>query len=141
MKLTYRQLVSSIGAFNELQELRLTPKMALDIYKLGKELERELAAYRELSSKIYLQYGATTTPESGGLDTSTIKSEDYPKLGEDMDELLDSECEIKDYAIPMESFEKFSLNISPRMIGSLEWLLFPEKEEEPKATKTAKTAK
>jgi hypothetical protein len=128
MKIQYKQILGSVGAYRELQNFKFPPKIALDIYKLGKELDRELEAYNELSRNIYKEH---KVPEvDGRYNFEKMKPEDFQVFTKELEELLDAEAEIKDYHIPMSVFEKFNLNISPNMISALEWLIKPEESNE-----------
>jgi hypothetical protein len=121
MKLKIKQILVSVEPFVELQELKFPPKISMDIYKLGKELDKELEAYREMMKKIYAEY---KVPESSGmysvkgLDPHIIKS-----LEHDLNELVNVEVEIGNYSIPFEVFEQNNITISPRMLIVLEWLI------------------
>lgn len=136
MNITYKQILNSVAAFKELQNLRFPPKTALDVYKLGKELDRELETYNELSVKLYKEY---KVPEvDGKYKFDELNSSDFSKLTDDLEELLDANAEIKEYHIPMETFERFDLNISPNLVMALEWLIRPPMDEEVPKEKTAK---
>jgi hypothetical protein len=130
MKVTYKKLLNSISAFRELQEMKLPPRTSLDIYKLGKEVDRELETYQEMAKKVYLEHGAKEDGES--LSLKEIK--DLDALTEDLKELQAAEADLKEVSIPVELFERFNLNVSTNMLIGLDWLIkFEEEEEEAKA--------
>lgn len=142
MKITFKQALSSVVAFRELQELKFPPSVALQVYKLGKELDRELEDYRELSKGIYKNNNVPETSE--GFDLKAIKPKQFDKVLKELDELLAQEVDLKDYHIPVETFERYDLPISTNLIIALEWLIQPEPEVEEKTIEQgvkAKTAK
>jgi hypothetical protein len=133
MKIQFDKVLMSMAAFKELQELKLPPSLSLQVYKLGKELDREMEAYRELTKQIYKNHGIPETPT--GFDLKEVDKDTFKKISEELDELLEQEMEIKDYHIPFETFERFNLPISTNLLIALEWLVKPEgevKQEEPR---------
>lgn len=129
MKVTYKQLLNSLPAFRELQEMKLPPRTSLDIYKLGKEVDRELETYQEMAKKVYLEHGA----KEEGDNISLKEVKDLDALAKDLKELQDSEADLKDTSIEVELFERFGLNVSTNMLIGLDWLINFEEEEKAKA--------
>lgn len=135
MNIKYRQLLGSVPAFKELQGLKLPPRNSLDIYKLGKALDKEIEAYQDLSKELYKRHKVPQTQD--GFDLTKLKTEDFDALAKDLDELLDSEIDLKDVSIPVEVFEKYDIPITASMLIALDWLIKVEEdqkeEEAPKA--------
>lgn len=131
MKIKFKQALMSVAGFKELQELKFPPSITLQVYKLGKELDRELETYRELSKSIYKNHNV---PEGdGGFDLSKVDSDTFFKISQDLDELLDQEVELKDYDIPFSMIEKYNNTCSTNMLIALDWLLNPEGLKKEKA--------
>lgn len=128
MKITFKQVLTSVVAFRELQELKFPPSVSLQVYKLGKELDREVEDYRELSKGVYKNNNVPETSE--GFDLKAIKPKEFEKISKELDELLEQEVEIKDYHIPVDTFERFNLPISTNLLIALDWLIKPDEEEE-----------
>jgi hypothetical protein len=128
MNITFRKIIGSVGAFKELQELKFPPSVTLNVYKLGKELDRELETYRDLSKKIYVEHEVPEKADKS-YDLNALEPDKFELLAKDLDELLDSEVELKNYNIPLEVFERFNLTISTAMLISLDWLIKPEEDE------------
>lgn len=140
MKLTFKTILSSVKGLQELQELKFPPKISLDIYKMAKELDRELVAYRDLKDKIFKHY---QIPENeNGYDLSKVPSDKIDKLLGELEHLGDAEVTINDYSVDINVFERFNLPITPAMLGQLEWFIKdstePVPEEKPLKGKAAK---
>jgi hypothetical protein len=127
MKLTFKQVVESASAFKELQAAKLPPRTSVDIYKLGKALDKEMEAYQALTRKLYDEHKVPKT--NGQYDLTKV--EDFDAVLKDLTELLETEVEIKEYSIPIELFERFDIPISTNLLISLNWLIKVE-EETPK---------
>lgn len=149
MKLKFKQIVSSVAPFRELSESKFPPRTSLDIYKLGKELDKELSAYQELSKKIYVLH-KVPSDDVGNYDLKKLKQEDLEKFFKDLEELLELEVEIGDYSLDIATFERFNIAISPAMLTVLDWLIDvgeeekveePVAEPEPSKAKTAQKGK
>lgn len=139
MKITFKQILESIAPYNELNGMKYTPVVSLKIYKLGKELDRELQTYRDLGRKIYLKYEVPET--EAGFDPSNMKDEDRKAMEEEFNELLASEIDIADYKIPIESLDLPNNFVSPNTIGSLEWLFLVQEEKIQPISKPKKAKK
>jgi hypothetical protein len=129
MKLPYRRLLNSITAFRELQEIKFPPRTSLDIYKLGKSLDKELETYQAMQRELYKRY---EVPEKGqGYDLAALKEDEASKLIADIEELMDAEADVKEMEIPLEIFEQNGVPISTNLLVALDWLIKigDEKEE------------
>jgi Ser-tRNA(Ala) deacylase AlaX len=129
MNIKLKQIIGSLGAFGELQALKFPPKVSLDVYKLGQELDKELAAYKELSQKIYKEHNVPE--ENGRFKIESLTPEQSNALIQELEELGEADIEIRDYHIPIETIEKIDSNlISPNFIGALSWLIQPDSQKE-----------
>ncbi len=141
MKLTLEQVLNSVAPYRELQTLKLPPRTALSVYKIGKEIDRELESYREVSNSLYKAYNATETPN--GYDMGSVKPEEQEKLIVELTELMKSEVEVKITKIPIEILESTGNNIAAATIGALEWVFeIPEEvvQGQPKPKKNRAAA-
>src|SRR5688500_8002559 len=141
MKLTLEQILNSVVPYRELQTLKLMPKTSLQVYKLGKEIDREWEAYRTVSRGIYEKYGVIESEVGYNLDG--LSPENRAALIAELDELIKCEVEVKDLKIPLEVLENSSNLISPNTIGPLEWMFEFEEEVpqgQPKPKKKKATA-
>lgn len=122
MKIKFKQIVSSVAPFRELSESKFPPKTSLDIYKVGKELDRELTAYQDLSRKVYLA-NKVPSDELGNYDLKQLQPKELEKFFKDLEELLNLEVEINDYKISMDTLERYNVSISPSTLAALDWLI------------------
>ena len=149
MKVTNQQLVSSIQALREIQNIEAPFKLSYQIAKLIKQADPLLTAYEETRKKMGEKFAKKD--ENG--KPLTVKQKVPNENGEDQEiELLDidySDSEFIKEATELEKFEN-EINIQPISINSFEdinikpttliplmWLIEEEQEQAPQPQPTA----
>lgn len=129
MKITYKTVLSSLGALQEIQSLNLPPSYSLALYKNIKILRKELETYDEVRQKLDTEFqekNADYVPVEGEVNPYM---EQYQK---DVEELVNTEMEVAIKKIDGTIFERFNINHTTQMLAMLDgWLLdIPEDTEE-----------
>lgn len=133
MKINLNQLVGSLPAFQELQNVRFLPKTSLNIYKLAKSIQKELGEFDKKRNAIYSANGIPQV--DGRFDPKDVAPEIIQKVDQEVNNLIADDIQLKpDFKIPFEELERAiqssGTNFSPLMIQNLEWLLDSGEEED-----------
>ena len=121
IKLNYSTIFASIGALRELQDEKLPPRAALNIYKLVKKLDSELSDFREISTKIYDKYEVPTNTQ--GYDISQLPESKIREVTGELDSILSDTVEVDIPQNKFEDLDKYNINISPSALLVLDWLI------------------
>ena len=128
MKITLRTILESITPYEELQSILFPPRASLNINKMARELQREYNDYREVARSIYIKY--QTPEDEKGFDIRELDTEVQEAIQKEINELLESEVEIKNLKVPFKVLEENKIMMKPPTIGALEWLFEFEEENE-----------
>ena len=118
MKLTLQQIDQAYAACLKIKDEKLNIKTAYKLLKLVNELEAEFKNFEQFAKNIAMEYCAkdkegnpiiTTTEQGEGV---TIPEENQIILQQKIQELNNTEVEIKDYEFNFEDFENLSISIS-----------------------------
>lgn len=118
MKLTLNQIDQAYAACLKIKDEKLNIKTAYKLLKLVNELEAEFKNFEQFTKDIVMEYCAkdengdpiTTTTEQG--EGITIPEENQSILQQKIQELNETEVEIKDYEFNFKDFENLSISIA-----------------------------
>lgn len=118
MKLTLQQIDQAYAACLKIKDEKLNIKTAYKLLKLVNELEAEFKNFEQFAKNIVMEYCTkdeegnpiTTTTEQG--EGVTIPEENQIILQQKIQELNNTEVELKDYEFNFEDFENLSISIS-----------------------------
>lgn len=126
MKLSNRSLLNSINVLNKLNHSELPIKVAFIVLKNTKEVEKELANYYEMREKLVKKYavlddeGNPVPDEYGNLK---FEDDNVQKWNSDINELLDSEVNIKLQTLSIHGLFKSELCVTPSELAMIEFML------------------
>jgi len=123
MKAKIGDVIASMKAIDELAEMGFAAKLSYRIGKACRKALLEFKDYEDARLKSLKQYG--TVDKDGNI---TCKKENVEKFREEMNSLMEEECELTGVEkIPLSMFDNEDVKIKPAVFGALFWLIDEKK--------------
>ncbi len=113
-----RDILAVGTALESLSSLFLSKQTKMDLKRFSKNFAEELQVAKEILDDIYARYGIESENDLKSMDPTRAQ-----KMESEIDELMDCDCQLKDFSISLDEIEEYENEIPASLLLSLEFLL------------------